>query len=220
MQQAVDELITTHRDYVRKLAREIQRSLPQHASFDDLVGFGELGLVEAANSFDPLAGVAFTTFSYYRVRGAIFDGIRKMTGLPPKLRRQAAREAGMDAVAQDTAVPEGEAANDPEANAAAMTGAIRRLGAVFLVARAGEEDKPLEGIDETRPEDAVETKELIGKLHEAITCLPEDLSQIVQLFYFEQMSMTDIGKQIGKDKATVSRRHAKAIEALAMALGP
>lgn len=220
MPQAIDELIENHREYVRKLAREIQRKLPQHASFDDLVGYGELGLVEAANSFDPLSGTAFTTFSYYRIRGAIFDGIREMTGLTPALRRQLAQDAGMDQAAQDTPVPQGAAADDPETNAAAVSTAIKRLGAVFLASQLGDSEKPLEGIDDATPDQAVEKAEMLEKLREAIEQLEEDHVLIIRMFYFEQKSMTQIGKAIGKDKATVSRRHAKAIEALATALGP
>lgn len=219
MQQAIDELILTHRDYVRKLAREIARKLPDHAIFDDLVGYGEIGLVEAANNFDPLSGTAFTTFSYYRIRGAIFDGIRAMTGITPALRKQMARDAGMDQVAQDSTVAP-ELANDPEANAAAMNTAIKRLAAVFLVSNTGDEDKTLEGVDENTPDQDAETKELVGKLSEVIESLPEDQATIIRLFYFEQQSMTDIGKKLGKNKATISRQHGKALEAMAAALGP
>jgi len=204
---------------VRKLAREISRKLPDHASYDDLVGYGEVGLVEAANNFDPLSGAAFTTFSYYRIRGAIFDGIRKMTGLTPALRKQAARDAGMNQVAQDAAVAP-ELANDAEANAAAMTSAIKRLGAVFLVANHNGEDNVLEGVDESTPDQSAETNELIAKLAEVIATLPEVQAEIIKLFYFKQQSMTDIGKQMGKNKATISRQHAKALDALATALGP
>ncbi len=218
MQQAVDELITTHRDYVRKLAQEIARKLPKHAIFDDLVGYGEVGLVEAANKFDPLCGVAFTTFAYYRIRGSIFEGIRKMTGLTPALRKQAAREAGMDQVAEDSAVAP-ELANDPESNAAAVNGAIKRLAAVFLVTNQGEGDTTLDGVDEATPDQDVETKELVGKLAGAIESLPDDQATIVRLFYFEQQSMTEIGQKLGKNKATISRHHAKALDALATALG-
>jgi RNA polymerase sigma factor for flagellar operon FliA len=213
-----DELILHHREYVRKLARDIHRKLPRHASFDDLVAYGELGLVEAATNFDPLSGVAFTTFAFYRIRGAIFDGIRKMSGLTPALRKQMAQDAGMDAVAQDGAPPPG--GNDNETLAKSFNESVKRLGVVFLVANATGEGSPLDKVDNARPEEAVEKAETLEKLKEALATLDADQMKIVQMFYFEQKSMSEIGAAIGKDKATVSRRHAKAIEALTMAMGP
>jgi RNA polymerase sigma factor for flagellar operon FliA len=217
---ATDDLILNHREYVRKLAREIYRKLPKHASLDDLVGYGEVGLVEAAGNFDPLSGVAFTTFAFYRIRGAIFDGIRKMTGLTPALRKQMAQDAGMDAVAQDAAAPAGSAPSDAEAVAKTFADSVKRLGMVFLVSNATEEGSPLDNVDNARPEEALEQAEMMAKLKEAIASLSDDHAQIIRLFYFEQKSMSEIGAVIGKDKATVSRRHGKAIEALAAAMGP
>jgi len=215
---ATDDLIINHREYVRKLAREIYRKLPRHASLDDLVGYGEVGLVEAAGNFDPLSGVAFTTFAFYRIRGAIFDGIRKMTGITPALRKQMAQDAGMDAVAQDASVPTGSTPADAEALAKTFTESVKRLGMVFLVSNASEEGSPLDNVDDARPEEALEQAETMTKLREAVATLGEDQAQIIRLFYFEQKSMSEIGAAIGKDKATVSRRHAKAIEALAAAM--
>ena len=216
--QAVDDLILNHREYVRKLAREIHRKLPKHANFDDLVAFGEVGLVEAANNFDPLSGVAFTTFSFYRIRGAIFDGIRKMTGLTPALRKQVAQDAGMDQVSEEAAGT--ETSSDPEFQAKTFNESIKKLGAVFLASNLGDGERPLEQADEATPDKAVASAEMMVKLKEALGTLSADQMQIIQLFYFEQKSMSEIGKVIGKDKATVSRRHAKAIEALSNALGP
>jgi RNA polymerase sigma factor for flagellar operon FliA len=218
---ATDELILNHREYVRKLARDIHRKLPKHASYDDIVAYGEVGLVEAATNFDPLSGVAFTTFAFYRIRGAIFDGIRKMSGLTPALRKQMAQDAGMDAVAQDSAsAPAAPGGNENETLAKSFNESIKRLGVVFLVANATGEGSPLDQVDNARPEEAVEQAEMMAKLKEALAKLDADQMRIVQMFYFEQKSMSEIGAAIGKDKATVSRRHAKAIEVLAQAMGP
>jgi RNA polymerase sigma factor (sigma-70 family) len=97
---------------------------------------------------------------------------------------------------------------------------IKRLGAVFLASNLGDGERALEQADHATPDEAVEKAEMMVKLKDALAKLPADTMQIIQLFYFEQKSMSEIGVVIGKDKATVSRRHGKAIEALAMALGP
>ena len=67
-------------------AEERSKKLPKHVDFEDLVSLGQVGLAEAARQCEPGRGVAFTTFAYYRVRCAIFDGLRQMTGVSPALR--------------------------------------------------------------------------------------------------------------------------------------
>src|ERR671920_1408110 len=73
-----DALIEQHRSYARALAHKVMRTLPPAVELSDLVAYGELGLVEAAERFDPRRGVAFATFAHYRIKGAIHDGLREM----------------------------------------------------------------------------------------------------------------------------------------------
>src|SRR5947209_17239832 len=68
--------------YVRAIAAKVKEQLPKEIEFDDLVSYGTQGLLEAADRFDGRHGASFTTFAYYRVRGAIFDGLRRMGWLP------------------------------------------------------------------------------------------------------------------------------------------
>jgi RNA polymerase sigma factor for flagellar operon FliA len=63
---------------VRSLASRIHRKLPPHVDLEDLVAYGQVGLAEAARDFDPSRGSRFSTFAYYRIRGAIYDGLVKM----------------------------------------------------------------------------------------------------------------------------------------------
>src|SRR5262252_6623090 len=72
-----DRLIETFRSYSHAIAAEVLRKYPA-VDRDDIVGAAELGLVEAANNFDPSRGVLFKTFAYYRIRGAIYDSLRKL----------------------------------------------------------------------------------------------------------------------------------------------
>jgi len=74
-------LVEDHIPFVRSIARKLREQVTM-VEFDDLVGFGMQGLIEAGQRFDDRHGVAFTTFAYYRVRGAMFDGLRSMGWLP------------------------------------------------------------------------------------------------------------------------------------------
>src|SRR5437868_3539534 len=78
---AQQRLVEDYIPFVRSIARKLREQVPM-VEFDDLVGFGMQGLIEASQRFDDRHGVAFTTFAYYRVRGAMFDGLRSMGWLP------------------------------------------------------------------------------------------------------------------------------------------
>ena len=76
---ASHELIEQGQGLVRSLVTRVHRSIPVRADLDDLIAYGELGLAQAARDYDPSHGVAFTTFAFLRVRGAIYDGVAEMT---------------------------------------------------------------------------------------------------------------------------------------------
>src|SRR4051794_27508917 len=73
-----DQLVEKNLSLVQAIARKLKKTLGATIDFEDLVAYGSKGLVEAAERFDPRHGVAFTTFAYYRIRGAMFDGLRTM----------------------------------------------------------------------------------------------------------------------------------------------
>src|SRR5262249_29452344 len=75
-------LVDANVPFVRSIAAKIKESLPREIEFDDLVAYGMQGLLEAAERYDGRHGTSFTTYAYYRVRGAMFDGLRGMAWLP------------------------------------------------------------------------------------------------------------------------------------------
>src|SRR5437867_6469457 len=75
-------LVDANVPFVRSIAAKIKEQLPKEIEFDDLVAYGMQGLLEAAERYDGRHGTSFTTFAYYRVRGAMFDGLRGMGWLP------------------------------------------------------------------------------------------------------------------------------------------
>src|SRR5262249_49402697 len=73
-----NRLIEAYRSYAHAISAEVLKKVPPSVDRDDVIGAAELGLVEAAQNFDPLRGVLFKTFAYYRIRGAIYDALRRM----------------------------------------------------------------------------------------------------------------------------------------------
>jgi len=73
-----DELIERYLPYVRSIAQTIISKLPAQIDINDLIGYGRIGLIEAVERFDRTRGVSFKTFAYYRIKGAIYDGLRQI----------------------------------------------------------------------------------------------------------------------------------------------
>lgn len=217
---STDRLILEQQPYVRALARNIAKSLPAHADYEELVAYGQLGLVEAAKQFDPSRGVSFTTFAHYRIRGAIFDGLRKMTWLPPAARRQVSEQGNANDVLESTAAAV-NASDDPEFLAKQFNQAVDRLGAVYLLSSLRDTQTPREDPADPRPAPAhtSEYAESSSRLRLAIDALPAEHAQLIRMLYLEGKSMSEVGAALRKNKSTVSRRHAEAVERLRDLLG-
>lgn len=105
--EARNDLVTRYRHYVLKIARSVAIAIPHHVDVDDLVSWGYMGLLEAASRYDPSRGTSFRTYAHHRIRGAIFDGVRRELGLNASGlglvfetlsgRRQMVGDAGYDA---------------------------------------------------------------------------------------------------------------------------
>jgi RNA polymerase sigma factor FliA len=208
---SAETLLLTHREYARALATDIARRLPRYVDFDDLLGYAALGLAQAAREYSASRGIAFASFAYHRIRGAMYDGIRKMTWFSPALRREMARQRNSSAAA----------AVDAEPTAVKRRRRTARACAVVLASQHAPEER--DGDDGSAQasvpvredhHDAVEMRELLVKLRHAIDALPTGQGAVVKSLYFDGRSMADTARVLGCDKSTISRRHARALARL------
>lgn len=219
----IEELITTHLDYARALTLKIARSLPDHVDREDLVAFGQYGLTQAAQRFRPGSGAKFTTYAHFRIRGAVFDGIRKSTWLPPDVRKGALRNEIVDELHESGDLG-GDHAGTMDRAAAEFTKAIRTLGMVFNLSDLAPDDDEDGSISDpaARGDEGadVENGEVLDRLLECVRELGESQQELLQLIYFKGMSMREAGDVLGIDKATVCRRHKKILDDLRGFLEP
>lgn len=219
------KLVDANVPFVRSIAGKIRDQLPREIEFDDLYNYGIQGLLEAAERYDRRHGVTFQTFAYYRVRGAMFDGLRNMGWLPrheyARLRfeeRAAAylanlteREAGAPAGA-------GELVN-LEHEVRQVAQALGGVAAIFVTAMERQKEKSdvATGMTPT-PQIDVERQERDVAIEEAVKELPEKERRLLQLYYFEDRPLAEVGKIMGLSKSWSSRLHARAIDLLKDAL--
>ncbi len=184
---------------------------------DDLVAWGMQGLLEARDRFDEGRGVQFQTFAYYRIRGAIFDGIRKMTHLPRRVVARVRAMGGADMVGEDVghqfegARRAGQRGPEP---VAALDDAIQRITTAFLTAYQ-ESATP----EEASPEEGAEQSELLARMRDALQGLPEREAMLLHAIYFEDRTLEDIGGQLGISRSWACRMHARALDRIREAMG-
>lgn len=201
---------------VRAIARRISTKLPRHYDMEDLVSDGVMGLMAAADRFDPERGVKFETFATYYIKGAILDNLPKLPTVP----------------AQKTAPPpEEEYPLDENAEAAtdavALTSKVSQITYSYVLsldAPQGSDDgedfnllKQLGKSDTVQHE--IELEELQQTLRLAIEQLPIQERTTLRYYYFHHMSFSEIGQKLGLSESWVSRIHRRALEQLKHKLG-
>jgi RNA polymerase sigma factor for flagellar operon FliA len=218
------QLIEECQGLVRSLAAGIRRKLPPHVDLEDLVAYGQIGLVEAARDFDPGRGGRFSTYAYYRIRGAIYDGLSKMSWFG----RQDQRLIRQERISNDLLRLEGEQAEaaaegDLTADVRWLRNVTRSLAVVYLATQAGPEGTgSLESVaDQNEPEaPTIAVRREIGqRLHELIAALPPEAGTLIRATYFEGLTIQEAGSRLGVSKSWASRLHARALQRLARSLG-
>ena len=190
------EFIAQHERMVHGLANRLRRELSLRGDLDDLIAFGFGGLLEARHRFDPSRGVRFQTFAYHRVRGAMLDGVRKMSQLPRRAHER------FQAAAETT----------PTAAPTALDKAFTRMTALstatVLQGRFGNES----------PEAVLLKNESITRLLQALPSLSPRQRVLVRGFYFEGRSIDAMARELGISKSWASRLHTNALRELRDAL--
>jgi RNA polymerase sigma factor FliA len=208
----VSKLIETSLSYSHAIAAEVMRKLPPDLEKKDIQGWAELGLVEAANSFDPTRGVQFKTFAYYRIRGAIYDGLRKMGWYPKGQYRQMRFEMAANEYLKDVSAGSPGVAS-PDAQLLNLKDVTANLATCYMLSL---ETMPQEPVDQSlvSAEEAVVLAEQSKNLRRSLSQLPETNRQILEHCYFQGLTLEQIGRKLGLSKSWVCRLHAKSLEML------
>jgi RNA polymerase sigma factor for flagellar operon FliA len=218
-------LVDANVPFVRSIAAKIKEQLPREIEFDDLVAYGMQGLLEAAERFDGSHGTSFTTFAYYRVRGAMFDGLRGMGWLPrAEYARLRFEERAAAYLANLSDRDAGAAAGDPlppariEDEVRAIADALGGVAAIFVTTMDARREEAESGSATPVPQQQVERSERNHAIRRALDSLPEKERRLLELYYYEDRTLLEAGQALGLSKSWSSRLHARAITLLKQAL--
>lgn len=224
-----ERVLLEHLPMVRFHARRIHEKLPQHVDIEDLVSAGVVGLMDAFAKFDPDKKVQFRSYAQFRIRGAILDSLRTLDWSPRELRRKgrAVEEAIRVVTARTGRVPgEPEVATEMGLTLddyQQLLGDLKGLeiGTLHIERNedSGEEELAyLPGRPEDDPLFHCLRGEMEDRLADAIANLPERERLVMTLYYYEEMTMREIGLALGVVESRVSQVHASAVVHLRSAL--
>lgn len=224
-----ERVLLEHLPIVRFLARRIHERLPQHVDIEDLVSAGVVGLMDAFAKFDPTKKVQFRSYAQFRIRGAILDSLRMLDWSPRELRRKgrAVEEAIRTLTARLGRAP-GESEIAAEMGLSLdeyqqLLGDLKGLeiGTLHLEHSEDSGEEELAYVPGRPDEDPLFRclrGELEGRLADAIANLPERERLVMTLYYYEEMTMREIGLALGVVESRVSQVHASAVAHLRSAL--
>ncbi len=224
-----EALLMEHLPTVRYLARRIHERLPQHVDLDDLVSAGVVGLIDAFSKFDHGKKVQFKSYAQFRIRGATLDSLRTLDWSPRELRRKG---RAVEEAIRSTTQRLGRAPSETEIAGAmelsltdfqTLLGDLKGLEIGSLHMERSEESGDEElayvpGAPEDDPLFRCLKGEMKQHLVDAIENLPEKERLVLTLYYYEELTMKEIGLTLGVVESRVSQIHSAAVLRLRAAL--
>ena len=228
-----DRLILTYAPLVKYVAGRLGSGLPAHVEEGDLVSYGLLGLIGAIERYDPDRDVKFETYAIARIKGSIIDELRALDWVPRSVR---ARARDIERAVGELESKLGRAPNDDEiATKLGLTedeledslteisrSSIAALDELWTVSAGGDQIALIDTIEDTQgpePQSALAQTELREAMADAIARLPEREKLVVTLYYYEELTLREIGEVLGVTESRVSQLHTKAILRLKARLG-
>jgi RNA polymerase sigma factor FliA len=209
-----DELIERYLPYVRSIAQSIISKLPAQIDINDLIGYGRIGLIEAVERFDRTRGVGFKTFAYYRIKGAIYDGLRQIGWFSrsefARIRFEQSANDLMNSHSSSSVETRGQSAEDEVQEVETLFSGI--VSAYMLSLESAETMNKAE--NRTTPDEDYEAKEFRQIIQRAISQLPETEKKLIEYYYYHGLTLEEIGNKLGLSKSWTSRLHSKCLQHL------
>ena len=220
-QEIREQLILAYAQLVKLVAGRLSMYLGHNVEYDDLVSYGIFGLIDAIDKFDMDKNVKFETYASLRIRGAILDQIRKMDWIPRTVRQ---RQRKIDEAIKLVEMRTGKAATDEEiaqelgVSEDELVNWQSQLKVTNVISLSEFEEQgqepTLENVNKNRfsqPEEVVEEKELKQKLIESLDLLTEKERRVIELYYYEDLTLKEISLVLEVSESRVSQLHTKAL---------
>lgn len=210
-----NKIVEQYLPYATSIASRVMQTLSSSVDFDDVLCNARLGLLEAARRFDTTLNVDFKTFAYYRIKGAIYDGLRKTGWIPRSLYARIKFEQATNEYLQYMSERSSASARLVENELSEVYDTVNSLASIYVVSvDAGEEGMEIEDKKNKDIEQSAEFQQIKQYMKEAIESLPDKERKLVKMYYFQNRTLEEAGVDLGLSKSWTSRLHARALEIL------
>lgn len=225
-----EQIIIEYAPLVKIVAGRLSMYLGYNVEYDDLVGYGIFGLIDAIDKFDINKEVKFETYASLRIRGSILDQIRKMDWIPRTVRQ---KQKKIDEAIRKIETETGRNAQDEEiarelgVSEEELTSWQSQLKVTNLVSLNEYVDQGLEPVMDARgnshfaqPEDAIAEEELKKVLTQSLEVLTEKERKVITLYYYENLTLKEISNILEVSESRISQLHTKALTKMKKIMGP
>lgn len=209
-----DAIVVQYMPYATSIANRVYQTMSSAVDYDDVLCNARLGLLEAAKRFDESQQVEFRTFAYYRIKGAIYDGLRRTGWLPrslySKIKFEEAANEYMQHMSQRSTTFQNDEDREHE-----IVDTVNSLASIYVISLdEGDEEIDIEDVDAPDVAGRAEFHQIRGYMREAINTLPPKEKQLIMMYYFQNRTLEEIGEKLDLSKSWTCRLHARALEML------
>ena len=224
-----EKLILEYSPLVKVVAGRLSMYLGYNVEYDDLVGYGIFGLIDAIDKFDPTKEVKFETYASLRIRGSILDQIRKMDWIPRTIRQKQKKiEAAIKEIedakgrpASDDEIAENLGISSDEFGEWQCQMKVTNVVSLNEFIEQGGSEAPFENSYSKYegPEEVYEKGELKEVLMQALEMLTEKEQKVILLYYYEELTLKEISRVLEVSESRISQLHTKALQKMKSKLG-
>ncbi|MBS7295153.1 MAG: RNA polymerase sigma factor WhiG [Treponema sp.] len=219
-----EKFIRQYMPLVKYVAGKVAVGMPSNVEFDDLVGYGQFGLLDAINKYDTSKNVKFKTYAVTRIRGAIFDELRQIDWVPRSVRQKsreiedaiASLESRLGRTASNAEIAESLNMTEEDYNRTVMKVSGTSILSLNDVWYAGDDNdnmsigNNIEAPSSLNPDIMAEREAVKKVIAEAINELPEKEKMVIVLYYHEDLTFKEIGEVLEVSESRISQLHTKA----------
>ncbi len=216
-----EQIILEYVSLVKVVAGRLSMYLGYNVEYDDLVGYGIFGLIDAIDKYDAKKDVKFETYARLRIRGSILDHIRKMDWIPRTVRQ---RQKKLDEAVKRIEMRTGKNASDEELalemgiseeELLVWQSQLKITNIVSLNEYVEQGSEPVMDAKNNshfiQPEEKIEENELKKVLKETLRFLTEKERKVIELYYYEELTLKEISKVLSVSESRISQLHTKAL---------
>ncbi len=224
-----EQIILEYAPLVRVVAGRLSMYLGYNVEYDDLVGYGIFGLIDAIDKFDAAKDVKFETYASLRIRGSILDQIRKMDWIPRTVRQ---KQKKLDEAIKRVEMRTGKNASDEDIakeigiSDAELTNWQSQLKITNIVSLNEYVEQGSEPVMDAKhnthfaqPEEQIQENELKEVLKSTLELLTEKERKVIELYYYEELTLKEISKVLDVSESRVSQLHTKALMKMRKKMG-